>query len=65
MKKALAISSLLPLLLPAVAQAHPGHDHGHWMSEPIHALTVLAIVAVGITAYGIGRSVKKKVKQEK
>ena len=68
MKKALAISRLpplLPLLLPAFAQAHPGHDHSHWLSEPIHVLTILAIAAVSFVAVGIGRSVKKKVKQEK
>lgn len=28
------------------ALAHAGHDHAHWLSEPIHVLSILAIVSV-------------------
>lgn len=49
--KAVSGSSLLAL--SSVAAAHPGHDHGHWLSDPIHALTALAIGAV-VTAAVVG-----------
>lgn len=29
-------------LLSSVASAHAGHDHSHWMSSPIHVLTLIA-----------------------
>ncbi len=49
-------------LFSTFALAHPGHDHAHWLSDPIHLLSVLAIVAVittGATVY------KKKQAQQK
>ncbi|MBJ7539699.1 hypothetical protein [Marinomonas transparens] len=55
MKQILTTSILLglPLAFSQVAQAHPGHDHSHWTSEPIHILTMVAIgtVIVGGLAY--------------
>lgn len=45
----LALSSLAP-----IAAAHGGHDHAHWLSQPIHVLSigaVLAIVGVGVALY--------------
>jgi len=41
------------------AFAHPGHDHAHWLSEPIHLLTVFAIV--GIALVGMYMKVKNKL----
>ena len=35
-------------LLSSVVLAHPGHDHNHWMSVPIHQLSVAAVVAVAV-----------------
>ena len=36
----------------AIAHAHPGHDHSHWMSQPIHWLTAMSVVAiVAVAAY--------------
>lgn len=29
-----------------VAYAHPGHDHSHWMSNPIHMLTIFSVAGV-------------------
>ncbi len=40
---------LITLLLAsssAYSFAHSGHDHQHWLSEPIHALSLLALLAV-------------------
>lgn len=38
------------LVLSQVAQAHPGHDHSHWMSSAIHLLSVLAVSGVIVSA---------------
>jgi hypothetical protein len=36
--------------------AHPGHDHSHWLSNPIHALSVLAAAAIiGTAVYAIAK----------
>ena len=47
------------LLLTAItamgAAAHPGHDHYAVTSEPIHLLTLLAMVALVITVDVIGQ----------
>ena len=48
--KAKALLCLMPLcllFLTSLAQAHPGHDHSHWTSTAIHALSILAVFAVG------------------
>ncbi len=59
------------LLLSSVAFgqaafAHPGHDHGHWLSEPIHLLSLLAVAgltAAGYAAYRRAKNHKLKDKQ--
>ncbi|MCV6615205.1 MAG: hypothetical protein OIF35_09525 [Cellvibrionaceae bacterium] len=54
--------ALALLLAAGQASAHPGHDHQHWLAEPIHALSALAIVAiVGTVAYVVR---KQKAKQK-
>ncbi len=35
-------------LVPSSAFAHSGHDHGHWLSDPIHVATVMAIAAIAL-----------------
>ncbi len=41
----------LPLVaLPTAVLAHPGHDHSHWTSEPIHLLTLAAIIGLVSTS---------------
>ncbi len=35
-------------LVSSSAIAHPGHDHGHWLSDPIHVATVIAIAAIAL-----------------
>lgn len=44
--------------------AHTGHDHSHWLSEPIHALSALAIVSVVAIAAVMSKRklAKKKIK---
>lgn len=46
------------LVTAADVFAHPGHDHGHWLSEPIHALSALAVISV--TAVVASKWVKKR-----
>lgn len=47
------------------AHAHAGHDHNHWLSEPIHFLTVFAVVAViGTAGYALNRSRQSKKNEE-
>jgi hypothetical protein len=60
-----SILVLFTALLSSVAQAHPGHDHGHWLSEPIHVLTTLAIISVVIVTAIVVRRVKSKNSEEK
>lgn len=38
-------SSLIALTVSGTAMAHPGHDHSHFLSGAIHAVTALAVVA--------------------
>lgn len=47
------------MLFSTRAFAHPGHDHAHWLSDPIHVLTVLAIV--GVALVGVYMTVKNKL----
>ncbi|WP_036533733.1 hypothetical protein [Oceanobacter kriegii] len=64
MKNALLAGSAL---LPSLALAHPGHDHGHWMSGSVHAITAVAIVAVLATGAWFVRSrlASRKSNEEK
>jgi len=39
----------LSFVMSQVAHAHPGHDHSHWMSDPIHMLTIFTVAAVIIS----------------
>ncbi|KZX81280.1 hypothetical protein A3715_16490 [Oleiphilus sp. HI0009] len=61
LKNTLAAAS--GLLLTAPAFAHPGHDHAHWLSDPIHLLTALAIAAVAVTGVVVAK--RKKAKLDK
>ena len=42
--------------MPALANAHTGHDHGHWSSDAVHL--VLAAVIVSAAIYGVITGVK-------
>jgi hypothetical protein len=55
MKKLIAATAAL-LALPQLALAHPGHDHGHWLANPIHWLTLAAIASV----FAVAVILKKK-----
>ena len=39
-----------------VVQAHSGHDHQHWLSSPIHLLTLFSIVSMIVIAYKLTRN---------
>lgn len=47
------------------AFAHAGHDHSHWLSDPIHALTVLAIGSIVTVAVLAGKRKLAKSKAKK
>lgn len=54
----ICLSTVITLALSlwnSVALAHPGHNHEHWLSAPIHALLLSAIIlltsSVVISAY--------------
>jgi hypothetical protein len=51
MKRTLINASLLGLLLTLsqVTQAHAGHDHTHWSSQPLHFFTVAVITAIVVS----------------
>ncbi|EAQ67454.1 hypothetical protein MED121_16044 [Marinomonas sp. MED121] len=59
-RSSILLSKLIALtgLVSSTAFAHPGHDHSHWLSDPIHALTLVAIL--GVAVVGVFFSVKNK-----
>jgi hypothetical protein len=59
-----SILILILALVSSIAQAHPGHDHGHWLSEPIHALTLIAIISVVVAGFAIRRVLNKKSEEK-
>lgn len=64
MTKNIKLTSVVAIsALSSVAIAHPGHDHSHWLSDPIHALSILAIGAVVVTAAFVSK--KKLSKKSK
>lgn len=61
------LTTLASAVTAPLAFAHPGHDHSHWLSDPIHLLSMLAIsalVAAGYTTYRVRKSSKKALQQE-
>lgn len=54
------LTATLTGLTSTTALAHAGHDHSHWLSSPIHLLSILAIVSVvAIAAVVYKRKVAK------
>nr|WP_159063614.1 hypothetical protein [Thaumasiovibrio occultus] len=51
------IITMLMMLFPAIAAAHPGHEHDHWSSMLIHAGWAGSLVAVAVA---IGYYIKKR-----
>lgn len=50
---------LVTSLISTYAHSHPGHDHSHWASDGVHALTLVAIFAiVGVSAIAIRKNWK-------
>jgi hypothetical protein len=47
---------LFILLTGNTVQAHSGHDHQHWLSSPIHLLTLFSIVSMIVIAYKLTRN---------
>lgn len=51
--------------LSTSVQAHPGHDHGSWTSDPIHLSLGLATLAVvGLGAFIFNRRQKSQLKNK-
>lgn len=40
------LAATVSLTVPAVALAHPGHDHAHWTSAGVHGLFLIGMAAV-------------------
>lgn len=53
-------------MLSQVSMAHPGHDHAHWSSDPIHIITMVAIgtVIVGAFSYKYLLRKPKRLQQQ-
>lgn len=64
MKKSAIACGLSTLFLAQFALAHPGHDHAHWSSNPIHLLTLAALVGTGVVC-AVLLSAKKRAKKAK
>ncbi len=47
------------------AQAHPGHDHSHFLSDPIHAVTAIAVIAIAAVAVAVTAKVKRRAIKNK
>lgn len=65
MRKSLMNSiALAAASMPVLANAHVGHDHGHWSSDAVHM--VLAAVIISAATYGVVAGVKmwKQRKEE-
>lgn len=56
--------ALLTTLLSTSVMAHPGHDHGHFLSDPIHFLTALAIAGVVVAGVFVARNKLAKHKAQ-
>ncbi len=55
------LAPVLLMLASPFASAHSGHDHSHWMSDAIHALALIALLAVATAAlHLISRRRKQK-----
>ncbi|CAH0990732.1 hypothetical protein SIN8267_00827 [Sinobacterium norvegicum] len=63
MNKLIAATAAL-FSLPQLALAHPGHDHSHWLSNPIHWLTVAAIGSVVVVAIILKKKADKSNKTD-
>lgn len=55
----------LSFIMSQIAQAHPGHDHSHWMSNPIHMLTIFAVAAVIVGGLVYKQFVRRRNSTEK
>lgn len=59
----LVLSSLL--VISRLVQAHPGHDHSHWSSEPIHLLTMFAIASLIVSGLVYKQCIRRRRKLER
>lgn len=63
MNKILTVIAFLSgILLTQQSLAHAGHDHSHWLSSAIHALTLFAVLALVTTGVWMFRNSRKKSK---
>jgi hypothetical protein len=52
------------VVMSQIAQAHPGHDHSHWSSEPIHILTMSAIGGLIVSGLIYKQCIRRRKKFE-
>lgn len=45
----LIVTTLVVACSSAAAIAHPGHDHAHWSSGPVHAWLLIGALAAVLT----------------
>ncbi len=57
-----AFLALLCIVAPALAVAHPGHDHAHWSSFIVHAALGLPVLIAIIYAFVV--YTKSKARQD-
>lgn len=54
----------LLITLTSVANAHPGHDHSHWMSDFLHAMFYASLaIAIGSGGYVLLKSLARKTQK--
>lgn len=61
MKTLKLLSASLIALTSHSVLAHPGHDHAHWLSSPVHVITAVALSAAVVLL--VATFVKKRKKQ--
>ncbi|WP_191601955.1 hypothetical protein [Marinomonas algicola] len=49
-------------LVSQLGMAHPGHDHSHWSSDPLHIITLVAIGSVIVGAFAYKYVIRKPKK---
>ncbi|MFT2111560.1 hypothetical protein [Marinomonas sp. 2405UD68-3] len=66
MKNTVAMTVLIGLMtaFSQFSQAHPGHDHSHWSSDPIHIITLAIVGSVLTGAFVYNQFILKPKKQK-